>query len=811
MRPVSWLFVVIALALTNSSCEGPEGPTGQAGPPGPTGGTGTPGAPGVVPCLTTGLSTKVSVSAAPAGRTYFAAGESPVVTIQVLNGCNAPVPVSTLGTANLYLYGPRAAVQTKTASKLLNCVVDRAAADRQHHFINLLSPKFQDQNQNNLTQDPDGTVHFKLAPITSELPGTYTVGLWAKSKDEATQMFPLADFQLGTGTVEPYSSGPGATSTCAACHQLDASGKMYMHHIVPGFSPLGNFSLDQYPVATCKACHNADGYSANTTVRKIHGAHRGEHQRAPGVAHPEYGMPADTTMTAFLNVGFPVMTEQEKDCARCHTDDRWQTAPSRLGCGTCHDSVFFDTGVLNPPRALPKTCVADADCATFSQLATCNAAKACEINRHPRQTDDAQCVTCHTVDPTGLLPIAASHELISRTRIRGLQLKNVVVSGGSGQNGTVLVNDTLTVKFQLFDAKGAAVTDLKTTGTLSATAIIAGPNQDRQLVIPSTNLKSAGTLTYDGASSTYTYVYATPWPARSTAPLNNPAGAVRDNPPGSYGLYLYVAETLTVNGAQVRDAAPIVVNFRVGDPNLPLQARHVVTDAACNACHVSVQAHGGSRKNVEGCSTCHTQGAMDRTVGAVGVACTTDANCRSWERCQPSGAAKACIIVQDPTPNQTIRLSAMVHQIHYARLRDGYAERNNLIAPGKLNIIGFQNSVNDFSEILFPLDVRNCQKCHADSGARCSATAPCGIGQACVGSVCKNVAYLAPSTQVCLACHDSSAAAGHAAINTWKDPDGNSIETCNVCHGTGGDFSVSKVHNVVSPYVPPYDREKTGG
>jgi len=125
-----------------------------------------------------------------------------------------------------------------------------------------------------------------------------------------------------------------------------------------------------------------------------------------------------------------------------------------------------------------------------------------------------------------------------------------------------------------------------------------------------------------------------------------------------------------------------------------------------------------------------------------------------------------------------------------------------------LSAVGFNNGVTTFDTDLFPQDIRNCKTCHADAGGTCSATKPCGIGQSCVAGTCSNVAWLEPSTRVCTSCHDDASTAGHAAINTWTDPSGSVIETCETCHGTDAEFAVVKVHNVSNPYVPPYPREK---
>jgi decaheme cytochrome c component MtrC/MtrF-like protein len=242
----------------------------------------------------------------------------------------------------------------------------------------------------------------------------------------------------------------------------------------------------------------------------------------------------------------------------------------------------------------------------------------------------------------------------------------------------------------------------------------------------------------------------------------------------------------------------------------------VIAQAACDSCHVKVQAHGGGRQAAEGCSICHTEGALDRAVGSKGRACTANAACpgfaAGWETCQDTNndtVLDACVMTADPTPNQVVDFSQMIHDIHYARVRDGFSERNNLVNAGKLSIVGFQNSLLDFSEILLPQDIRNCTKCHADAAGTCNSSTPCGVGQACMGGTCRNVAWQEPSRRVCLSCHDSSAAYGHAQIMTYTDPATNEqIETCQVCHGAEADFAIEKVHNISNPYVPPYPRTK---
>ena len=826
-----WAGLVVSIvSFSFAACEGPRGPAGapgssavvDIGAASPVGDGGVASCAGLAAGQTIGLNAIVDVST-PANRIFFAAGERAVITVRFSDTCGQTLAVAALGTASLYVSGPRLGSTTTTAAKLLNCITDRTASDEQHHFINLRAPKLADPTQDNFALAADGTVTFTLAPVTDELPGTYTVGVWGKSVDGKDQVFPTIDLPIGSATAEVFASGPTASSTCFSCHRGAQSGKSYQAHIIPGFSAFGDYALDSAPIATCKLCHNLDGYSVNPIVRKVHGAHRGADQLAPGVAHPEYGLPAvDSSLAAYVDVVFPSQPGAENDCGKCHVDDRWKTNPGQLACGSCHDNVFFDSGTLVPPRAFGKpttgACTTDAACGVFGSFATCDLPTgACFRKTHPVQTDNAQCATCHPADPPGLAPISAVHEILAVTRSPGLTMTNVALTGGSGAGGSFVVGtDTPILRFTLADSGGVVVSTLLTDATLSATAILSGPTDDRQRVYGPLTMKSQGTLTFDAPSAVYTYVFPTPFPAQAIAPYDTTAPFVRPNGSGTYTLWAYVNQSATINGQSLRFAANAVVDFAVGGAQA-IQPRQVVADAACNSCHVNVQAHGGGRQTVGSqCTNCHTKGAIDLGVGAKGVACTTNAQCggnaAGWEACQDTNGdsvADTCVVTVDPTPNQSIDFGVLLHAIHYSRLRAGYAERNNLVAPGVLSVLGFQNGISTFATDLFPQDIRNCKTCHVDAGGTCSAASPCGIGQSCVAGSCSNVAWLTPSTRVCTACHDDETTAGHAAINTWTDGSGNAVETCSTCHGSGADFSVDIVHDISTPYVPPYPREKS--
>jgi OmcA/MtrC family decaheme c-type cytochrome len=99
-------------------------------------------------------------------------------------------------------------------------------------------------------------------------------------------------------------------------------------------------------------------------------------------------------------------------------------------------------------------------------------------------------------------------------------------------------------------------------------------------------------------------------------------------------------------------------------------ARDVVRTTDCNKCHDSLAAHGGSRKSVELCVMCHTPQTTD------------------------------------PDTMNTVDFKVFIHKLHAG------STLPSVQAGGKYQIIGFNNAVNDWSSVVYPADVRNCQTCH---------------------------------------------------------------------------------------------------
>jgi OmcA/MtrC family decaheme c-type cytochrome len=122
-------------------------------------------------------------------------------------------------------------------------------------------------------------------------------------------------------------------------------------------------------------------------------------------------------------------------------------------------------------------------------------------------------------------------------------------------------------------------------------------------------------------------------------------------------------------------------------------------------------------------------------------------------------------------------ISRRIHGVHFGKYLEHSAE--------------IYANADYFKDVIFPQDVRNCTKCHANN--------PAWKEQ--------------PARVPCLACHDTDEEAkAHGDLMTFdltpEDPyGGDEVETCVVCHGADTAFSPDTVHNISDPYRPPYPRE----
>ena len=178
------------------------------------------------------------------------------------------------------------------------------------------------------------------------------------------------------------------------------------------------------------------------------------------------------------------------------------------------------------------------------------------------------------------------------------------------------------------------------------------------------------------------------------------------------------------------------------------QVRDIVKTETCNKCHVQLAAHGGSRRSMEGCILCHTTQTTD------------------------------------PDTGNTVDMVAMTHRIHAG------GTLPSVQAGGKYVIIGNQQSQHDYSSVVFPADIRNCQFCHEKPAS----------GQ----TPAQHNAWVSrPSRAACGSCHDNvnfATGENHAGLPQVSD------SQCGTCHRPQGelpfDLSIINAHMIPEKTVP---------
>ena len=203
-----------------------------------------------------------------------------------------------------------------------------------------------------------------------------------------------------------------------------------------------------------------------------------------------------------------------------------------------------------------------------------------------------------------------------------------------------------------------------------------------------------------------------------------------------------------------------VIYFSV-DGTPVVKRRTVVQVSNCNNCHVSLELHGGSRRNTELCVMCHNPSNTDFTTRPTAV-----------------------VAAQQKLPAQGIDMNLLIHRIHTGV---------NLPALGaSYTVIGYMGSVNDFTTVLYPAmgptgaatDTENCSLCHVNGSEQ---NLPLGLNPTVSPQGLINPAPAI--TAACTGCHADAPSASHFLANT--DSLG---ESCTVCHSTTGQFSVASVH-----------------
>jgi OmcA/MtrC family decaheme c-type cytochrome len=411
-------------------------------------------------------------------------------------------------------------------------------------------------------------------------------------------------------------------------------------------------------------------------------------------------------------------------------------------CAVCHSHGATASDYLT--KASTSACTGCHDDVNPSEMPT--GAGAPGANHVAGAQPEAFCGTiCHVASGAEFgISVAGAHTVPQRsTQLAGLVGELLSASGSPG--------GAVTVTFRLKNGDGTVLTTV--TGLSSLALAISGPSSDfggliPPVTTPSMLSTSGGTLTGPDGSGVFTFT--------TTVPNGVPAGGT-----GTWRVGMEARRNVTIAGQSgtVQEAMQNVVRDFSVDGSAVVPRRAVVDQAKCASCHgvfsQGFSIHGNLRNRVEYCVLCHNPSNTDfaRRVGVSGA---------------------------DPN-TQPIGLKHMLHKIHTGE---------NLTQQPYV-IYGFNGSVNEFGDVLFPGNRADCESCHLPDTFLLPL--PPGLLPTLLTTVMSGVnttvGAIPPIQDACLTCHDDAATAAHAATNT-----AGGAEACPVCHGEGGIEPVSTVH-----------------
>jgi len=369
------------------------------------------------------------------------------------------------------------------------------------------------------------------------------------------------------------------------------------------------------------------------------------------------------------------------------------------------------------------------------------------------QADDSLCASCHRPqgdsewDPS----ILGAHTVPNESKqLKGLHAEILsVANSGPGQKPTVT--------FKITENDGTVVAPASfTTATGSSNLFVLMGGSTKDYAINPTRERADG-ATFSGTLATYTFTKAIPADAK-----------------GTWAFSMDVRRTVTFNpaprtGASFTEGAFNEVFYQPVTDAAPVARRAVVDLDKCNLCHDRLVLHGGQRFNIEECVMCHNPNASD-VARRPGV----------------------------QAPVESIDFKRMIHRIHtgedLTQAKASDCLPPNESAPGCFTIYGFGGSANNYNEVRFPGDRRDCQTCHTQDASgvgteQVSETPPAGLLPTTAPRDWYGDIPMQHYTTSCLGCHDSNPAASHAF--TMTAPFG---EACAACHGEDAEFAVDKVH-----------------
>jgi OmcA/MtrC family decaheme c-type cytochrome len=535
-----------------------------------------------------------------------------------------------------------------------------------------------------------------------------------------------------------------ATDNCNRCHD-----------------PLAIHGGGRREIKYCVTCHNAgstDANSTNTVDMKvmIHKLHRGANLPSveAGGEYAIYGF--RDSKHDYSNLHYP---QDIRNCVNCHvgtgtvgdrtdlvlTDqgDNWAEYPTAAACGSCHDDK------LGPDD---------------------------HIGSKP---DDSGCASCHSeggragsVQDSHRMLVAEAGErfaakIVAVTQTAPGQFPQVQYKVFDPTNDDApydLQNDPVWTSVD--DGASRLAIDLAWSTTDYTNS---GNDEDFASAVSLDALQ--GTPVGDGS---YTIQSTVAIPDGSLAPRIAATGSGVAGVEGHPAVDIGSDEEPNVQRIPFTNAEEF---FSIDEPDGNPDPRRVVVELkSCLSCHSQLSLHGNNRTdNLQVCVACHNPRNTDRQVREVAASPPTDGK-----------------------DEESIDFKTMVHGIHAAGMREK-----------PLQIVGFRGfstHVYDEDAVHYPGNLANCVACHTDDGY----TLPLASGvlgtSVDTGNDLQSPiddTVVTPITATCSSCHDDTVAGAHMTSNGGSFSttqaaidDGEVVEECTICHGSGNIADVAEVHDI---------------
>jgi len=534
--------------------------------------------------------------------------------------------------------------------------------------------------------------------------------------------------------------------------------------------------------------------------------------------------------------GFSILGSGQKMCSKCHDNtkaaqaDNWNTKPSQLACGSCHDGIDWTTGAGSTI----------ADGVAFRDAKASSNPVLAKTGHAPGQALTNQaCTICHTP-----ADIKVYHQTENITKHNPTIKAGLVTFTYDIKSAAVdAATNDLTVVFKI-SKDGTPVTFVPAAASVTAslTGFTGGPSfllayaQAQDGITTPVDYNNAGIkqaqaisvsiadlLSTNKASTVGTMSVAADANGYYTATIKGDAVGTKKFPVGAtlraVGLQGYYTQ---VSPASARHAIS-VVKAVTGDE----ERRKVVDSDKCSNCHEWFEGHGGNRVyQVQLCVMCHTpglatsgRGISDATLTAYTAFTAADNRILSGWSFDKTAANAALKL-----PVVTNNFKDMIHGIHAGRESATPFMDARDRTPSAITLL-------DFRRMDFPGKINNCETCHvggtyssvpanalastyesidaAYAAAIGSNTATTALAKTSLNTANATDKVTSPYVAACVSCHSSTKAQTHfglyrsAVVQQDRSlfastvASGSSDATagvCASCHGVGKEKDVVAAH-----------------